>query len=183
MLFCMFRKSRKFVTCKNQILPGSRPHGKILTEGDKGSFRDIFAASAEGAFTKIYFALLTQDGILRTDGGTLPDCGGIARTVYLRQATKAFIKIDWLFWVLGGFTTLLITVSDDFQHILYLGYCAADKRLSLLQIKAAVGEIEAFVAQGKIGNLLVSKRHGKPCPIMKGGVFNLVPGNPPGRIG
>src|SRR5512138_2317911 len=44
------------------------------------------------------------------------------------------------------------------------------------QVEPAVGKVEALVAQGEVGDLLVAERHGEPLPVVEGGVGHLVPG-------
>ncbi len=127
----MFGQGGKSIAGKNQCFPGGCPHAEILTEGYKGPGLDIFAAPAKGTFAKIDLVLLAKNGILRTDGGALPDRCGITFTVYFRQASILFIQVDRFFRILAGLTALLKAVPDDFQHVLYLGY-GADEKLSIL---------------------------------------------------
>ena len=43
---------------------------------------------------------------------------------------------------------------------------------------ATIGEVEAFVAKRKVGNLLLSKCHRKSHPVMERWVNNFVMGKP-----
>ena len=82
--------------------------------------------------------------------------------IKLGTATKPVWQDWFLFRKTQGPMSLLQSRAQNVEHN------------DALQIVSAIGEIETFVAEGKVRDLLIAQRHSQAHPIVKRGIDDLI---------
>ena len=157
----------------DKIVAGSYGQPIIASHRDRVIGARTPAIIAEEAPAQIDPAGLAieTDRICRTRFRAFPAIGPASCRINGRRSMKAFGEFRRIPFGIGhGAMALPQTREQNLNH---------DLTGITSQIMSAIREVEAFVAEWEIGDLLAAQRIGEPEPVVKGRINNLVTRKPP----